>query len=752
MLIILSVIFLLNFGLMSVGIIEYQSREIKKSEAIRASADPNIGLGGGVREHRTLGHVSERSLFHACEFILLCFFVILFFLTLGSGTQDLGQVGWTLEWLFTFPVPARGLFLAKVSEYAAGNLFGWIVFLPFLFVIYWRFGLGAGAFVLAPLATILVLFAFGSVHLVAETWLRKRFSRDRLKNIQALCTVAGMGAMIGLSWMLATPGGSSSLVEISGFLGSSMAWIPPCLSVRVSFGGMDTLISLGALLGCGLVFCLGAVAAAEGLVRDGLVTEAGAFQGRRGRAAGERTARDSRLRRSHPQPSGRRNHWFKGIVAKELRLLMRDRNFLVQTLFIPIAVVLFQIIANPQMFKAGASDFNHAAMIAFGIGTYSLMFSAIRVLSFEGKAFWLLFTFPEEIDGILFRKVILWGLFALIFPLPMLGWSIAHLESVDFHIVLNVFMVIAGIFIYSVVAAGVGILGTDLMEEQLSRRVSPARIYLFALLAALYSYAIYTPIMWHKAGMLVLCSLLAAAIWQKVRDQVPYMLDPVAVPPPRLALSDGLIAALVFFVIQGIASLLLMESLGAGPAVVVAYGIAGAIVTLLSLFIFTMREVPNLAEAVGFCLPRREAQKGVAKLLASGAGWGIASFSLCFCYLWLVERVGPSIDLKNDLPRMAEVRDAGRMGFAILAVVLAPLFEEYIFRGLIYKGMRRTVAPLFAIPASAAVFAVVHPPITVIPAFILGLFAAYSFERSRLLLTPIIIHVIHNACVTLISF
>jgi hypothetical protein len=62
--------------------------------------------------------------------------------------------------------------------------------------------------------------------------------------------------------------------------------------------------------------------------------------------------------------------------------------------------------------------------------------------------------------------------------------------------------------------------------------------------------------------------------------------------------------------------------------------------------------------------------------------------------------------------------------FAVLAIRAAPQFEEFIFRGLIFGGLRRTMGVAASVTASAAIFAIVHPPVSVIPVFGLGLAAA----------------------------
>ena len=50
---------------------------------------------------------------------------------------------------------------------------------------------------------------------------------------------------------------------------------------------------------------------------------------------------------------------------------------------------------------------------------------------------------------------------------------------------------------------------------------------------------------------MVLSLLLAFALWQKARDRLPYLLDADVAPPARVSTSDGLIAAMVFFVVAG---------------------------------------------------------------------------------------------------------------------------------------------------------------------------------------------------------
>jgi ABC-2 type transport system permease protein len=82
---------------------------------------------------------------------------------------------------------------------------------------------------------------------------------------------------------------------------------------------------------------------------------------------------------------------------------------------------------------------------------------------------------------------------------------------------------------------------------------------------------------------------------------------------------------------------------------------------------------------------------------------------------------------------------------AAIAVPAAPVFEEFIFRGLIFGGLRRSLGVVPATLASAAIFAIIHPPNAVIPVFVMGVCAAVIYERTRMLAAPMLVHAVYNA-------
>jgi len=83
---------------------------------------------------------------------------------------------------------------------------------------------------------------------------------------------------------------------------------------------------------------------------------------------------------------------------------------------------------------------------------------------------------------------------------------------------------------------------------------------------------------------------------------------------------------------------------------------------------------------------------------------------------------------------------------AFVAVVVAPLIEETIFRGLFQTTIRSYLGrPWLAIIVTSALFASVHENLTHWPAlFVLALGMGYSYEKSGSLWRPIFMHAIFN--------
>jgi membrane protease YdiL (CAAX protease family) len=92
---------------------------------------------------------------------------------------------------------------------------------------------------------------------------------------------------------------------------------------------------------------------------------------------------------------------------------------------------------------------------------------------------------------------------------------------------------------------------------------------------------------------------------------------------------------------------------------------------------------------------------------------------------------------------------AGIVVTVLAAVVFAPIFEEVIFRGLLYGSLRARLSWPTAALASALVFGLAHGygPTGFASVLVSGLLWAWIYERTGSLLPCIAAHVINNAAV-----
>lgn len=100
----------------------------------------------------------------------------------------------------------------------------------------------------------------------------------------------------------------------------------------------------------------------------------------------------------------------------------------------------------------------------------------------------------------------------------------------------------------------------------------------------------------------------------------------------------------------------------------------------------------------------------------------------------------------NEFPRSG----AGAALFVVVAVVMAPLFEEIVFRGFLFRGLANSWGWVWGALASAAVFGLAHLQLDVfVPLATLGFFLAWAYKRTGSLWSCIAMHGIFNAIAVL---
>lgn len=84
--------------------------------------------------------------------------------------------------------------------------------------------------------------------------------------------------------------------------------------------------------------------------------------------------------------------------------------------------------------------------------------------------------------------------------------------------------------------------------------------------------------------------------------------------------------------------------------------------------------------------------------------------------------------------------------------VFAPLFEEWLCRGVVLRGLLQKSSPAAAITVSALFFAVLHMnPWQALPAFLLGLLFGYVYYKTGSLKLTMLMHCVNNTMATVFS-
>lgn len=88
----------------------------------------------------------------------------------------------------------------------------------------------------------------------------------------------------------------------------------------------------------------------------------------------------------------------------------------------------------------------------------------------------------------------------------------------------------------------------------------------------------------------------------------------------------------------------------------------------------------------------------------------------------------------------------------VSTVIFAPIFEEWLCRGMVLRGLLQKVHPAWAMVISALFFALIHlNPWQAVPAFVTGILLAYVYYRTGSLKLTILMHAVNNGTSVIIS-
>ena len=140
----------------------------------------------------------------------------------------------------------------------------------------------------------------------------------------------------------------------------------------------------------------------------------------------------------------------------------------------------------------------------------------------------------------------------------------------------------------------------------------------------------------------------------------------------------------------------------------------------------------------------------VSPARASTAGlWGYCALLPCMLPALLIAQGLSSGDAPGHPLVETVLKDAdpvGLMSVGLAVIIAAPIGEELLFRGFLYRALRQHVKVPLALAMTGGLFAILHmSPAQWLPYTVLGVAFGWIYERVGSLWAPIVLHALWNA-------
>jgi membrane protease YdiL (CAAX protease family) len=451
-----------------------------------------------------------------------------------------------------------------------------------------------------------------------------------------------------------------------------------------------------------------------------------------------------RLRNSSQgqRSSSRWQRW--PLLHKELLWLRRDRGAIVQMLLVPLLLVGLQFMNLGNLLRSVTFDWHRIAGLIVGAGAYMIMTSAPRMLASEGPALEWMATWPKGLLEVARTKALVLTVFVTVIVLSSLVVLGILYPDQSLKIALIGLCWIASGAMTAMKAVTVFPTFSpagEVMPMQASRNLAvSAGNMIFAI-------AVFTGNWTLAFAGLLMNSVFTAALWTEFRAHVGYLFDPDSEPaqiPPTMV--SALIAIVVHLEVVAVLTAILagfMHEQNSATAFLYASSVSAVAVTFFVWRWHRERGVSMLDILMPLPMRVSTLAWAVAALVLAGAlGWAAHG------YLWLLGQFGPSAWIDRlQADRVLLASGEGRLSLAIVSIVVAPVVEEFLFRGLLFRAMEKYWSVALSTLVSASFFAVVHPAMSWPPVFAVGLATAWLFARSGNLMPCVLLHAGYNAVV-----
>lgn len=665
----------------------------------------------------------ERAL-HSLGLYLLLINVALVAVGFGASGRNLGNADPALVWLWQFPVSRSVLFTAKLVESVCGSLAAPLTSL-FYAIVLWQCGtsflagLGLGA-----LLGLSAAFAGGAIRLAAEIVMTQTLGRRTRGSIVAVATAVG-----SLASLVAMTGSNSQMaVEMFGRwaqrVPASLYWNP--FSAGLGAVSLENLTAQPWWL----------VAPATALLLSTLAVLLASALTRAGLACCQDSGRDV-----HQPTAARTSLRLTGlgtVAWKELLQMGRQPEVLGQMLAAPLTIGVLLTVGGYQkavdLATQGGANVCVAILVA---AAYMLMVAATQSVSRELKMLTFLQSQPQPLADIIRSKARVWGVMAVLLGLPFLGGVIAWYPSETTAILVRTPFLLASIWWLTELMFGLTALAASVTNEQTVRFRSSV-MWIPALILSDAAIAVYSQNWWLQAGVLAMLVILNAAVRERQLVELAWLSEPVETPPRRVYPMHGLLALIAFQTLIGVFGGLLRQAefLSAAAATMTAYCLSAALV-MAGCWVWLHEHKLSIR----WDHPRgpilRPMLQGLS--LSCAVGFAVVTILKHFELQWQTPA-----HVSDEVIRHGSY---DKWYLFVLFVIAAPLFEEWVFRGLLYRSLRRSWGIALSVGVTAVLFATLHPVAGSVALVTLGATTALTAERTGRLWPSIAVHAGYNLMV-----
>ena len=561
----------------------------------------------------------------------------------------------------------------------------------------------------------------GRVRLAAEVWMLDRCSRKSRSAIISLMAVLGSAVMLFLLGCANSQPVMNSLSAASHWITDGLLWSPFSLGFGPQIGHGLTMVSWLPPLGTSAVLCGGAIWLATTLTNRGLA------------------CRNSTAPR-HSEPSrdaAGGTATFRGVVLKELLQMRRRPGYVIQILLTPViilAILYAQGFEAVTHFVTGSAGSVCAAIFA-GI-IYLLSVAASQTLAGELKTLWFLQCQPRSLADSIRTKSRVWGAIGTGLAITVAASAAAIRPADRWDFIVRIPSMAASAWLVAEVVFGSLAFGATIVSEQRIRFRFTA-MFLPLLIGADAGKAIYDGNPWQQLICVAWLLVLRVALRQKQLAELSWLSEPVESPPKKLDVLHGLMAVLGFLSIRDFLALCFASAgLDQTAATTIAYCGSSLMVTAVCWSWLRRNRLSILPAA----RPTRIGRPLLAGLLAA-CSVAIACVPVMRTF---ATSAGSALVIWKSTTGMAGY---STLFLAGVVVIVAPLFEEWIFRGMLYQSFRRSTGIAASVALTTLLFAAIHPLISCLGVVPLGITTAIVVERTKRLWPSIAIHVAYNAVI-----